>query len=259
MPFGSEHRRRRRELFGAGFRPEWRTMLADRMVHWSLLDDDERERLEHLALDLLASKHWEAAKGFELDGDMEVTIAAQAALLVLGLPDDSYRQIHTIIVHPTTVVLTGQRTVAPGLVTDAPLPILGQAAMDGPLMIIWDAALANARHPERGHNVVYHEFAHRLDMLDGTMDGTPPLARREEMDRWVEVCTEAFDRVSRGEAGPVLDSYAGVNPSEFFAVATEAFFDIPMDLRRQEPALYDVLTDFYRQDPAARETRPHRR
>ena len=252
MLFETKRRRRRRALFEEGFRPEWRDLLVERMAHWSMLDDDERARLEELALGLMAGKHWEAAADFELTDDIEVTIAAQAALLILGLPDDSFDGVHAIVVHPTTLVLHGQRSVVAGLATDEPMPILGRASQDGPVMIMWDAVLDGARHPEKGFNVVYHEFAHKLDMAEGAMDGTPRLSDPAQLDRWVAVCTDAFERVSRGEAGPALRSYAGVNPSEFFAVATESFFDIPVALRRQEPDLYDVLADFYHQDPAGR-------
>ncbi|MCA8967781.1 MAG: zinc-dependent peptidase, partial [Planctomycetes bacterium] len=202
-------------------------------------------------------KRWEAARGFELTDEIVAVIASQAALLVLELAPDAYRNVGSIIVHPTTVVATGQRSVAPGLVTDEPMELLGQAVHDGPVLIVWDAVLAAARHPERGHNVVFHEFAHKLDMLSGTSDGTPPLATREELAAWVRVCTDAYRRVVAGggpEVGerPVLRPYAGVNPAEFFAVATEAFFDVPRALVDHEPSLYRVLSCFYRQDPVAR-------
>jgi Mlc titration factor MtfA (ptsG expression regulator) len=216
------------------------------------LTDDERERLEHLALALLIEKQWEAANGFELTDEIRVTIAAQAALLVLGLPDDSYRRVHSILVHPTTVVLTGEHSQVDGLASREPMPIVGLADEQGPVLIVWDTARHDARHPGTGHNVVFHEFAHRLDLLDGSVDGTPPLATREQFDRWVEVCTRIYHEVEEGHGGHALDSYAGVNPGEFFAVATEVFFDDPLELRHEHPDLYAVLSEFYRQDPASR-------
>ena len=149
------------------------------------------------------------------------------------------------------MTLTGERggPIA-GTRTDSPLPVLGVAHYDGPVIIAWDSARAGARHPERGHNVVYHEFAHKLDMLDGVVDGTPPLARREELDQWVAVCTAEYEAMRNGTDDGFLDGYAAVNPAEFFAVVTETFFDIPLELEAAKPALYDVLRDFYRQDPA---------
>jgi Mlc titration factor MtfA (ptsG expression regulator) len=210
--------------------------------------------LGELAGQLILDKNWEAANGFELTDEMQLLIAAQAALLVLGLSFEHYREVGAIIVHPTTVVLHGPRGASvPGLMTDAPMPILGQAAHKGPIMIAWDAVRRDARHPERGHNVVFHEFAHKLDMLDDVVDGTPPMPRAE-LDRWVEVCTREYEIAQAGSDG-FLSSYAGVNPGEFFAVATEAFFDRPSDMAEAKGELYAVLAGFYRQDPAARVAR----
>jgi hypothetical protein len=242
----------RRERYEAGFLPEWRELVAARLPHWSMLDDDERARLEDLTLGLVADKRWEAARGFEVTDEMIVTIAAQACLLVLGLPDDSYRKVGTVIVHPTTMVVTGEHSQVSGLRSDGPMEILGQAVYEGPILIAWDTVLAEARHPGRGHNVVFHEFAHQLDMLDGVVDGTPPLATTADVARWVEVCTRIYGQVAHGRGGRSLGAYAGVNPGEFFAVATEAFFDGPLRLLAEHPDLYEVLGSFYRQDPAAR-------
>jgi len=250
--FETRRHRMRRERYEAGFLPEWRDLLAEKVGHWRHLDDTERDRLEGLALELIAEKAWEAAHGFDLTDEMMVVISAQAALLLLGLPDDSYRGVHAIVVHPTTVVMTGPHSQVAGLVSDDPMPILGQAVEHGPVIIVWDTALDEARHPGRGHNVVFHEFAHKLDMLDGTVDGTPPLASPEQYDRWISVCTATYERVVEGHGGRSLREYAGVNPGEFFAVATEAFYDAPVVLRAEHPDLYDVLAGFYRQDPAAR-------
>ncbi len=252
MLFETRHHRERRERLEAGFRPEWRDLLASRMRTWQLLDDDERARLEMLALQLLVELHWEAAADFELTEDIEVTIAADAAVLLLGLADDSFGGVRTVLVHPTTVVLQGEHSQVAGIVSDGPMPILGQADLHGPVLIVWDAVLAEARHPGSGHNVVFHEFAHRLDMLTGSADGTPPMSSVDQSERWVEVCTAAYQEVVAGQGGSVLRSYAGVNPAEFFAVATEAFFDAPVALRRERPELYDVLMEYYGQDTAAR-------
>ncbi len=226
------------------------------MVHWRLLDDDESALLEAITVHLLDHKRWEAANGFALTETMRVLIAAQAALLGLGLGIDAYRNVKTVLVHPTTQVLRGQRAgPATGVVTDSPMPILGQTKFAGPVSIAWDEATDNARHPERGHNVVYHEFAHKLDLLDGMIDGTPPLETKEEVERWVDVCTREYEALGNGRGGHLLRDYAAVNTGEFFAVATEVFFDLPVRMRREKRDLYEVLADFYRQDPAARADR----
>lgn len=184
---------------------------------------------------------------------MKVTIAVHASLLILELDHRYYKNVSAIIVHPSTVVLTDQRaSPVRGAVTDTPMPILGEARPYGPVSIVWDAARSEARHPERGHNVIYHEFAHKLDMLDGTTDGMPPLASPEEAQRWIEVCATEYELLAAGRGGHLLRAYGAVNPGEFFAVATEVFFDKPAEMRRDKPDLYDVLRSFYRQDPASR-------
>jgi Mlc titration factor MtfA (ptsG expression regulator) len=246
--------RERRQLERDGFPEAWRTVVAANLSHWPLLDADERARIEDTVMVLMLYKRWEAAQGFALTDEIRLTIAAQAALLVLGFDEDEYDNVDTIIVHPTTVYYESERAGPAGTVTRAPVGLLGEAHFDGPVLIAWDAALEGARHPEHGHNVVIHEFAHKLDMMDGLVDGTPPLAREERVRRWAAVCTQEYERL-RANPDPLLDDYAATDPGEFFAVVTEVFFDQPQALEEAKPDLYDVLRDFYRQDPAARERR----
>jgi hypothetical protein len=245
-------RRRRRGL--DRLPDDWQAVTARSVAHWHLLDPGERERLGERVERLVVGKRWEAARGFTLTDDMRVVVAAQAALLILELEVDAYRDVQSIIVHPTTVTFRGPRPgPARGLMTDDPLTVIGQAhGRRGPVIIAWDAARFGARHPERGHNVVLHEFAHKLDMLDDLIDGTPPLPDRAARQRWVEVCTAEYELVRAGLGGHLLWAYAGTNPGEFFAVVTEVFFGRPIELRQEKPDLYEVLGDYYRQDPAAR-------
>lgn len=232
----------------------WEDITASAVAHWAVLDDAERERLGELMGELLGRKRWESAKGFELTDEIRLVIAAQASLMILGLDFDYYRGVSSIIVHPTTMTVNGARPgPARGVFTDAPLPIIGRAHDNrGPVIIAWDAARAHARHPERGFNVVFHEFAHKLDMLNNVINGTPPLPDQATQDRWVEVCTHEYELLRAGQGGPLLRDYAAVNPGEFFAVVTEVFFALPCEMRDQKPDLYDVLRGFYRQDPAGR-------
>lgn len=230
-----------------------RALVARRVRHWSMLDEGEQAALEVRLLDLMHRKRWEAARGFALTEEIRLTIAAQAALLVLGLDTDAYRTVSAIVVHRGSHRLTGERPgPVRGVMTDTPLTVSGLARYHGPVVIAWNQAQAAARHPERGVNVVYHEFAHHLDLVDGLLDGTPaiddPLAR----ERWVAVCTSAYEALREGRFDGPLRSYAATNPGEFFAVTTEAFFDRPTELAATDPALYDVFCAFYRQDPAGR-------
>ena len=232
-------------------------IVEEHVAVWQELDDDERTLLEATSDWLLRHKHWEAAQGFALDDEITVTLAVQAALLVLRLTVDEYREVSAIIVYPTTMQSRGVYAgPVRGTVTDGVVPVLGEAhGRRGPVLLAWDEAREAARNPGRGHNVVFHEFAHKLDMLDDFLDGTPPLGRRGDVARWVEVCTEAYDALRAGIERPPLQPYGATNPAEFFAVATEAFFDVPVALEHHEPRLYEVMRDFYEQDPAARTRR----
>jgi Mlc titration factor MtfA (ptsG expression regulator) len=228
--------------------------VAQHLAVWPALDAAEQQRLLVVADELLSRKRWEAARGFALDDTVRVVIAAQAALLVLGLSTDHYRLVSGIVVHPTTVETTGVRPgPSRGTVTSDPLSVLGLAQSGrGPVVLAWDEALAGAHRSQPGHNVVLHEFAHKLDMLDGTIDGTPLLPRELRAD-WVRVCTGVYEDLVAGRPRPPMRWYGATNPGEFFAVATEVFFEQPAELAALEPELYDVLRRFYRQDPAARE------
>ncbi len=246
------------DAFGGGrqsgparFDPRWNATLHRDYAHWSLLDSDEMARMEMLTARFMNSVDWEAANKFELTEDMQVVIAAQASMLLLGLDLDGYDDVTSVIVHPHDVVVRGARSAGGNVMTSAPRRLAGQAQYQGPVLLSWSAARRGARFPQRGQNVVYHEFAHRLDMLSGFTNGTPPLGSDDAVAKWTDVFTDSFDRV-RNEGSPVLRPYAGTNTAEFFAVATEAFFATPHELRAVEPALMDELISFYGQDPSHR-------
>ena len=236
----------------AGLPDNWIEIVERGVAHWALLDDGERERLGELMEAIIEEKRWEAARGFALTDEVRTVIAAQAALLILGLDFDWYRAVQAIVIHPSDIVSYEPMSGPAGTMEDGPFTLLGLADhRTGPVLIAWDAAKANARHPAWGRDVVLHEFAHKLDMLDDIINGTPPLHHSEDGPRWHEVCTREFELLQEGEGWPLRD-YGATDPGEFFAVATEAFFNLPLQLEEAKPELYAVLRDFYRQDPADR-------
>jgi Mlc titration factor MtfA (ptsG expression regulator) len=240
-----------------GLPDEWEQIVDRHISSWPTFDRDERDTIEAHSDWLLRHKRWESARDFTLTDEMAVTIAVQASMLILGLSVDEYREVSAIVVHPSQMRSHGTYAgPVRGTVVDGDFPIHGEAHGNrGPVLIAWDQAQAAGRYPGRGHNVVFHEFAHKIDMLDHFVDGTPPLAGRSNYDRWIAVCTEAYEALRTGEDRPPLQPYGATNPAEFFAVATEAFLDVPIALAANEADLYDVLRDFYRQDPAARARR----
>jgi len=249
---------RRSEARKRPFPPEWEAFVRTNVAHYGMLEDAERIELLAMVQVFLEEKNWEGCGGLVLTDEIRVTIAAQACLLQLGLTHDYYRNVESILIYPSTVVIQGHQPgvfESVGSPVEDSIPILGQAFSRGPVILVWDAVLHGARHPEQGHNVVYHEFAHQLDMLDGIADGTPPLADSEQFTEWVAVCSREFLRLrSLAEQGhkSFLDAYGATNESEFFAVATEEFFDRPLALLKHAPDLYNVLSEYYCQDTAGR-------
>ncbi len=250
---------RRKEILKKPFPVQWREILENMVVHYGFLNSDEKTHLEQLVQVFMAEKNFQGCNELEMTDEIRVVISAEACMLLLGLSHDLFRKLITIFVYPSTVVTAPARG---GVFTQSPLierqrtAILGQAFMRGPVVLVWDAVKKGARHPETGHNVVYHEFAHIIDMADGTVDGTPELHSRDQYKVWAEVFSKEFlDLRKRSEKGKntFLDPYGATNEAEFFAVATEYFFDKPVKMQKSHKALYDVLSGFYMQDTAKRE------
>lgn len=249
---------RRKQILDNPFPESWELILKSNVAHYRRLHENERKQLKDLIQVFIAEKNWEGCGGLVLTDEIKVTIAAQACLLILSLHHDLYRHVGSILIYPTTVVIPG-RALGAFEVARAPIaetvPILGQAELRGPVVLAWDYVRSTARHTETGRNVVYHEFAHKLDMLDGRADGTPPLSGSDQYKQWGHVFEREFLQlradVEKGKH-TFLDAYGATNEAEFFAVVTEQFFDQPLELEKHCPDLYGVLRDFYRQDPALR-------
>lgn len=243
----------------SGLPDGWEDILSARSAQWRLLDDGERARLGDLAEWLLHTKRWEGSRGFDLTDEARTVVAAHASLLILELEPRWFDAVGTIVIRAGSMSQrTGNAGSVPGTVDDTPMAVDGESHHDnGPLMVSWRAARREANQLHTGRDVVLHEFAHKIDSVDGLMNGTPILGDEATTARWVEVCTRYFEAVRDGTAPRVLRSYAGTNPAEFFAVATESFFTRSVELAAQIPDLYAVLGDFYGQDPAARVRRAH--
>jgi Mlc titration factor MtfA (ptsG expression regulator) len=261
MPFSWLTDRRRRRILEHPFPQPWIGDMRRNVAHYECLDDEEQKHLRDLCQVFIAEKHWEEAGGLELTDEIRVTIAAQACLLILGLEHALYRRVESIVVYPSTVLTRPEGASifsVQGDLPESPTPIIGQAFRRGPVILVWDAVKSGGIDPCDGRNVVYHEFAHKLDMLTGAADGVPPLGGRDQEIQWVNVLTREYEahkaRAERG-AKTFLDTYALESGAEFFAVATEHFFEQPQQMERDHAAMYAVLRDFYRQDTAARERR----
>ncbi|MEW6313409.1 MAG: M90 family metallopeptidase [Pseudomonadota bacterium] len=216
------------------------------------LNANEWARLRELATLFLAEKHVNAAGGLVLTDAMRVNIAAQACLLILNLDLDYYGDWVELIVYPGDFIAEASYTDQHGIVHELREPRSGESWLKGPVVLSWDAVACG---PVQGINVVIHEFAHKLDMLNGNANGYPPLHRGMSRGAWSAAFSTAYeDFCHEVDAGMEtwLDEYASNSPAEFFAVASEAFFIEPRTMRSLYPAVYEQLQQFYRQDPLAR-------
>ncbi len=225
-------------------------MVEHALAHWTWLDDGQQGTVRRVVRRLLDAPRWEAARGFALDDEVRATIAVRAALPVVELGWDAYHRVRTIVVHGGAIVDRAPRPGPfPHVVTAGPRSLAGHTSAYGPVFIAWPTARRQGPGRPGVGDVVIHEFAHKLDLLDGVVDGTPPLPHAVDRDLWVQVCTRELAAVRAGHIG-ALSAYAAHSPGEFFAVATEAFFTRPTALRDDRPELYLVLAGYYRQDPA---------
>ena len=232
----------------------WQATLAG-LPFIRRLGDDDQLRLKALTEAFLAEKEFTSAGGLELSDAICVSIAVQGCLPILNLGLQSYRDWVGLIVYPDEFIIPRTQEDEFGIVHEYDDVASGEAWEGGPLIISWrDAQMAG-----EGYNVVIHEFAHKLDMLNGEADGIPPLPPGLARQEWEDCLHAAYDdfcmRVEAAEASheeSLIDPYAAENPGEFFAVLSECFFETPEVLRQLYPALYGLFVRFYQQDPAGR-------
>ena len=231
---------------------------------------EENRRLRLIASDFLARKNIVGAAEFEVDQLVRIQIAAQACILILELDADYYDGWREIIVYPGQFAKTHDVMDEFGVVHTTRDPLAGEAWLGGPVVLSHAdvAHTENAMDRGDGYNVVIHEFAHKLDMLNGEANGYPPLHRGMSKETWKRTFLAAYlafckqvdeaDALARRDGGKALDAilidpYAAQSPAEFFAVISEVFFEMPEDVHETFPAVYQQLKAFYKQDPLARQ------
>ncbi|HNP05274.1 MAG TPA: zinc-dependent peptidase [Rhodocyclaceae bacterium] len=228
----------------------WEATLGS-LPFLAALTEEEKTRLRELVAAFLAEKEFSAAGGLELDDSLFLAIAAQACLPILELGLGAYRGWVGIVVYPDEFVIPRVIQDEDGVVHEYDEAASGEAWGGGPVIVSWkDAQMAGD-----GYNVVIHEFAHKLDMANGEADGVPPLPRDIPRRRWEEVLTAAYEDFCRrvdADEETWIDPYGAEHPSEFFAVVSEAFFEIPDVVADESPEFYHLLPRFYRQDPLTR-------
>lgn len=214
----------------------------------------ERAHLRTLTTLFLHRKAFSAAQGLQLTTDMLLAVAAQACLLILKLEMDYYDGWVEVILYPGAFKVS--RDISEdGVVSHDGGHLAGESWQRGPVVLSWETAAADLAGHHSGHSVVVHEFAHKLDSLDGSANGIPPLHPGMIREDWTHVFTTAFNalrsQLEHGHAS-AIDGYGATSPAEFFAVCSEMFFTAPAKLQQQFPTVYEQLALFYRQDPKSR-------
>jgi MtfA peptidase len=234
----------------------WERVVEDALVPYHL-DPHELHQLRELASQFLRNKVFNGAAGLEVDAYMRTVIAAQACLLVLNLGLEFYDGWQEIIVYPHSFVVSRAGQDDAGVVHQQQSVLGGEAWGRGPVVLAWEDIRPGAYPHGPGANVILHEFAHKLDMLNGAANGMPPLHADMDRAEWARIFTHANAelhlQIARHQVTHI-DTYGAESPAEFFAVVSEEFFIQPAQLQTWYPALYQQLSLFYRQDPLKRLT-----
>lgn len=245
---------RRRRLAARALPGAWRRVLETRVPLYARVPAELRARLDGDINVFLDEKTFYGQNGLEVTDEMRLTVAAQACVLTLNQPNPHYPEFTSIILYPDTFV-TEQTRRDGFLETHGESVRSGESWDRGPVILSWADAAEDTAHPDDGCNVVLHEFAHKLDEREGGMDGAPALAA-DQYASWKQVLTREFEALTALTEGPghgrepLLDPYGATSPAEFFAVATETFFECPRELHEEHPELYVELARFYGLDPA---------
>jgi Mlc titration factor MtfA (ptsG expression regulator) len=252
--FGFFKRRRRERLRSTAFPHNWLEIVEKNVPFYACLPEADRSELRGLIQIFIAEKHFEGCGGLELTDEIKVTIAAQACLLLLHRDTDIYPRVITILVYPSAYLVKRKiERIGSRAVLEGEAVLLGESWPSGVVVLSWDDVRSNPSDMRRRHNLVLHEFAHQLDGEDGEFNGAPLLEQPAQYIAWGRVLTAEYERLRRdtrlGRVG-VLDDYGASDPAEFFAVATECFFELPRVLQKRHPKLYDELKSYYRLDPA---------
>lgn len=233
----------------------WRRILRRRVPQVARLPADLQLRLKGLMQVFLAEKAFIGCAGLEVTDEMRVTVAAQACLPLLGHPRGYYPMLRQVLLYPSAFVVDRPFNAPGGVVQDQRRALRGESWSEGRVILSWQDVLHGAAVPDDGRNVVVHEFAHQLDQVKGAANGAPWMPVAADRQRWARVLQAEFDalhqRLASGQPPGLLDPYAATDPAEFFAVASEVFFEQGTALAAQHPALYAALRGFYGVDSAA--------
>ena len=234
------------------FPAPWQETLIERLPFVTKIPTAEQEQLKFLIKAFLADKKFYGCAGQKIDDDIRVTVAAQACLLIMNQGRTPYPDLDSILIYPSTFVATRKVANELGLVSTNHIAMLGESWSQGKVVLAWDNVQKGVMNLQDGHNVVLHEFAHQLDHESGSTNGAPVLNTRGAYRSWAHIFSEEFEELQKDAVRgrhSLMDHYGATNPAEFFAVATETFFEQPKQMVVYHHELYQQLKDYYKLDP----------
>lgn len=246
-------KRKRQQIASQPFPKEWRQILRNNLPFFYKMPSDLQLQLKDKMQIFMAEKDFVGRKGQDITAEVKVTIAAQACMLLLNRSTDFYPFLKTIVVYPAAFITRHNRYDASGIQSEEPRVLLGESWNRGQVVLSWTDSANGGADFEDGHNLVIHEFAHQLDGESGVTNGAPPLSSEHSYDKWAQIMSHEFNELQRKAANgehTLLDKYGATNPAEFFAVATEIFFEKPKQLRQLHSELYLQLSQYYCINPA---------
>ncbi len=230
----------------------WWQCVIDRLPFVSKLPQTDQQHLQLLIKLFLADKTFYGCAGQEIDDDIRVTVAAQACLLLLKKKGMPYPELKSVLIYPSTFIATREVANELGLVSTSHIAMLGESWSQGKVVLAWDNVQKGVMNLSDGQNVVLHEFAHQLDHESGSTNGAPVLSTNGAYKSWAPVFSDEFETLQKDAAigrQNLLDHYGATNPAEFFAVATETFFERPKEMASNHEELYALLKEYYQLDP----------
>jgi hypothetical protein len=243
---------RRKRLKRRPFPPLWSAVVAKHLPIYARLSSAERRRLQGHMQIFLAEKQFIGCQGLQITEEMKLVIAAIACLLLLNERGKYFPKLRSILVYPGAYLVNEITAIDNFVVEERREARLGESWTRDQVVLSWEQVKQDTRNWRDGRNVVLHEFAHQLDQEDGKAEGVPVLQQNADYSTWTKVMTAEYQQlcqnVERG-AKTVIDRYGATNPAEFFAVATETFFEKPFQLLKRHPALYEQLQRYYQLEP----------
>jgi Mlc titration factor MtfA (ptsG expression regulator) len=243
---------KRKRLLGRPFPPEWEEILEHNVALYRYLPEPLKKELKGHIKVFLGEKNFEGCGGLEITDEIRVTIAGQACILLLNrVKPTYYPTLYSILVYPSAYV--AKQVTVEGMQHTEEMSVRGgESWTRGEVVLAWDFVRKAAIDLSFGHNVVLHEFAHQLDQEDGRADGAPILRKSTSYKTWAHVLSRDYEGLRRDALSgrhDIMDAYGATNPAEFFAVATETFFEKPKQMKLSHPELYEELKSYYGLDP----------